>query len=391
MLTSKQYISQFDVERQLSRPPRSYDAPKEFYQPGLKALFYDSVPYQGKGTRCFAWLGLPEGASEKHPVPGIVLVHGGGGTALANWVTHWNSLGYAAISMDTCGAMPGWSAKPGWHPGWPRHRYSGAPGWGGFDKMDLPLKEQWPYQATAAVLRATAFLRSLPEVNADQIGIAGISWGGVLTLIASSIAPKGTFKFSIPVYASSGFTSYASTTVNLDAITQEQADNWTNTWDAAPALKGMETPTLFLTDAEDIAFALPSWQKTTELPAKRAAYRSLRIHYVHNHEASMCSKTEAAFAEAMLNGRKLPQWGAIKSDGKCFRSTLDMNGRRIVSCELCFTRAEGYWGDRNWNANPVRIKGKQVEADYPRYTTAAFFLVTDDYGCKWSSPVSINM
>ena len=103
----------------------------------------------------------------------------------------------------------------------------------------------------------------------------------------------------------------------------------------------------------------------------------------------MCSKTEAAFAEAMLNGRKLPQWGAIKSDGKCFRSTLDMNGRRIVSWELCFTRAEGYWGDRNWNANPVRIKGKQVEADYPRYTTAAFFLVTDDYGCKWSSPVSI--
>jgi len=390
--TSKQrYIAQFDIEQHLSQIPQVYEGPKEFIEPGLKAIFYDSVPYQGKNTRCFAWLGMPEGASKKHPVPGIVLVHGGGGTAFANWVKHWNGLGYAAISMDTCGGMPCWSATPGWHSSWPRHDFSGAPGWGGFDKIDLPLKEQWIYQATAAVLRATALLRSLPEVCGDQLGIAGISWGGVLTLIASSIVPENTYRFAIPVYASSHFADYATSTVPENSgITREQLDKWTSIWDAAPALKGMTTPMLFLTDAEDVAFVMPTWQKTTELPAKQAVYRSSRIAYTHDHETSMASKTEASFADAMLHGKKLPTWGAIALEDNVFKSTLKMNGRRIVSCELCFTRAEGFWADRTWRHIPAKVTGSHVEMQAFPYTTAAFFTVTDDYGCKWSSPVFVK-
>ena len=30
-------------------------------------------------------------------VPGMVLVHGGGGTAFASWVKRWNDRGYAAM------------------------------------------------------------------------------------------------------------------------------------------------------------------------------------------------------------------------------------------------------------------------------------------------------
>ena len=36
----------------------------------------------------------------------MVLVHGGGGTAFAEWVKAWTSRGYAAIAMDTCGQIP---------------------------------------------------------------------------------------------------------------------------------------------------------------------------------------------------------------------------------------------------------------------------------------------
>src|SRR5579864_1920085 len=51
---------------------------------GLRALYYDGLPYRGTATRVFAWYGAPAGRRGK--VPGVVLVHGGGGTAFRDWV-----------------------------------------------------------------------------------------------------------------------------------------------------------------------------------------------------------------------------------------------------------------------------------------------------------------
>src|SRR5690242_17988742 len=63
----------------------------------MRALFFDGLPYRGKATRVFAWYGTPEPKQGK--VPGIVLVHGGGGTAYREWVEKWNQHGFAAISI----------------------------------------------------------------------------------------------------------------------------------------------------------------------------------------------------------------------------------------------------------------------------------------------------
>ena len=64
----------------LRKTPATYPAPPELERPGLRALFYDGLTYKGKPTKVFAWLGVPP-----HPpgarVPGVVLIHGGGGTA----------------------------------------------------------------------------------------------------------------------------------------------------------------------------------------------------------------------------------------------------------------------------------------------------------------------
>ena len=71
----------------------------------LKAIYFEGLDYQGKPTKVFAWLGMPEdkaaNESDKVPakVPAMVLVHGGGGTAFKEWVEKWNARGYAAISI----------------------------------------------------------------------------------------------------------------------------------------------------------------------------------------------------------------------------------------------------------------------------------------------------
>ena len=89
----------------LQRPPQTHPAPGPRV-PGLRALFYEGLPFEGRRATVFAWYGKPRGASAEHKVPGIVLVHGGGGTAFETWVRLWNKRGYAAIAMDHNGGAP---------------------------------------------------------------------------------------------------------------------------------------------------------------------------------------------------------------------------------------------------------------------------------------------
>ena len=80
----------FDLQR-LSKPPvasPALDIPSE----GVRAIFFEGVPYRGKPTKVFAYYGLPSRDSQAQraeKVPGVVLIHGGGGTAFANWVKLW--------------------------------------------------------------------------------------------------------------------------------------------------------------------------------------------------------------------------------------------------------------------------------------------------------------
>src|ERR1700674_3901356 len=63
--------------RALSQPPKVYEAQTE--EPGVRALYFESVPWKGKPTRVFAYYGAPAGRN----LPALVLIHGGGGTAFA--------------------------------------------------------------------------------------------------------------------------------------------------------------------------------------------------------------------------------------------------------------------------------------------------------------------
>lgn len=53
----------------------------------------------------------------------------------------------------------------------------------GFDKVADPVQDQWTYHAVAAAVRGHSLLRSFPGVDANRIGVTGISWGGYLTAV----------------------------------------------------------------------------------------------------------------------------------------------------------------------------------------------------------------
>ncbi|MCB1088015.1 MAG: acylamino acid-releasing protein, partial [Verrucomicrobiae bacterium] len=65
----------------------------------IQSLTYTGQPFQGHDTEVFAFYASPatlgdvSGEPAKKAFPGVVLIHGGGGTAFSEWVHLWAKRG----------------------------------------------------------------------------------------------------------------------------------------------------------------------------------------------------------------------------------------------------------------------------------------------------------
>ena len=369
--------SPWDMEA-LYRAPRTYPA-TDFKADGVQAIFYEGPSWQGRPTRVFAWYGIPaHKAGEK--VPGLVLVHGGGGTAFAEWVRLWTQRGYAAIAMDTCGSVPG-----GEHGKRPRHEWSGPPGWGGFDQIDRPVQDQWPYQAVADVILAHSLLRSFPEVDANRIGITGISWGGYLTCIAAGIDPR--FRFAVPVYGC-GFLGEDSTWLpNFKQMGPEKTAGWLNLWDPSRYLPQARMPFLWVDGTNDFAYPLNSVQKSYRLPpGERTLCTRVRMPHGHGGPGEKPEEIHA-FANSLLkDGVPLASITGQGRDGDQVWVTYQ-SATPMARAELNYTADTGPWKDRVWQTLPAELDAvnQRVTARLPAMATVFYCNITDQRGLIVSS------
>jgi dienelactone hydrolase len=353
---------------ELQAPPQTYPAPG-FEEAGVEPLFFEGLPWRGEATRVFAWLGMPV-HKPGDKVPGIVLVHGGGGTAFVEWVRLWTSRGYAAIALDTCGCTAG--GEPNRRP---RHDRVGPPGWGGFDQVDEPVEDQWPYHAVAGVVLAHSLLRSRDEVDATKIGITGISWGGYLSCIAAGVDDR--FAFVAPVYGCGFLGDDSKWKAELDRM-GERGRKWLRFWDPAAYLPRARMPFLWVTGTNDLAYPLPSHQKSYRLTSGTRVL-SIRRNMPHAHGGPGENPKEIhAFADSIVKGGPpLSRVGIAESDGVTARVVFD-SSRPVVAAQLLYTRDDGAWTDRHWESAPARLEGKAAAAVLPPGTTAWYFNVTDD-------------
>ena len=175
-------------------PPRA-EYLGQYSVENIQTVMYGSAPYQGKPTRVFACLGFPD-CAEKEPVPAVVLVHGGGGTAFPQWVKQWTRRGYAALAIDTEGHIPVNTSTSALE--FICHNDSGPSRQGEFFDIDQPLEEQWGYHALHAISNGLSLLRADKRILPDKIGLCGISWGGMLTSLSLCLDPR--FAFALPIY-----------------------------------------------------------------------------------------------------------------------------------------------------------------------------------------------
>lgn len=209
IVDDRQYYTDIDevqFSKQLWSPPvyeraAQYDRPDQ----GVQAYFLQSVDYNGAPTHIFAFVGIPPAATKERPVPGVVLIHGGGGTAFPDWVKMWNEKGYAAIAIDTEGRIPTATASlsSGQDVSFESVKHHG-PNNTSYGDCAKPANEQYLYCAIAGTIAANSFLSSFEQVDSEKIGLTGISWGGVIATNAAAYDDR--FAFAAPVYGAVAMT-----------------------------------------------------------------------------------------------------------------------------------------------------------------------------------------
>ncbi len=348
-----------------AQAPKVHEA--EGFKPDgtVRAIFYDALPWQGKPTRVFAWIGLPARRTGK--VPGIVVVHGGGGTAFKEWVQKWNDQGFAAISIAVEGQTDVNENKAKGRPTWARHAFSGPARDGTFADTKLPLKEQWMYHALADTMLAHSLLRSLPEVDASKIGVMGISWGGVIT--STVIGLDERFAFGIPTYGC----GHLFDAENHWGRALHDNEGYIKTWDGMNYAERVKMPVLWLSWPQDAHFPLGCQaEHYRQTPGPRMV--SLITKMGHSHPAGWNPPDSYAFAKSVVEtGRP---WGnspsATTKDGYAiavFHST-----KPITKAVLVSTTDRGFTGARKWVETPAAAAsgggGTTASAPLPPGTTA---------------------
>lgn len=359
----------------LSQPPKVYDAQTQ--EPSVRALYFESVSWKGKPTRVFAYYGAPAG----NKLPAMVLLHGGGGTAFAEWVRLWNRRGYAAIAMDTCGSVPE-KAPQGqpWSPPKKRHEFGGPSGWGGFDQVDEPVTDQWTYHAVAAALLGHSLIRSFPEIDPKRIGVTGISWGGYLTDIVSGMDPR--FRFAAPVYGCGFLGEDSAWLKEFQKLGNERAKKWLSLWDPSVYLPRSRIPMLWVSGTNDFAYPLPSLQKSYRLP-KGARTLVIRVRMRHSHPDGAAPEEIPAFADAVLK-----KGTPLARITRTLPGVVEFKARRpIVKAELNYTKDDGRWQDRKWENIPARLdaKTRKATAPLPDGVKAWYINLFDEAGLVVSS------
>jgi dienelactone hydrolase len=355
------------------------ETPAEFGRTNglVREVRYAAEPYRGRPTRVFAYYGRPEGTG---PFPAMLLVHGGGGQAFAEWAELWAKRGYVALAMDLAGNGPG--GKPQTDGGPPQD--DGAKF---FAIENAPLEDTWPYQAVAAVLRGHACLMAQGEVDRDRIGITGISWGGYLTCIVAGIDDR--LKVAVPVYGCGflGDNSHWLEAGVFDKLTADARRRWLENFDPSQYLAGIGCPTMFVNGTNDFAYPLDSYQKSYHL-VKSPRTLCITVNMPHGHSQGWAPQEIGAFVDSVLkDGPPLARLSPIQTTDTAAAVSFEASVP-LSKAELHFTTDIARWQDRQWKTTAAHIdaaSGKiaaELPADRP---LVCFVTATDQRGLTVSS------
>lgn len=370
----------------------------------IQSLLYEGERIGGAVTEVFAFYASPHtlgkaGAHEK--VPGIVLIHGGGGTAFSDWVWMWANRGYAAIAMDLSGHRPpaprydenGEKIPDARHQRSERTRLEKA----GLDQTHREkfqsiggmVEDDWPHHAVCNVMRAHTLLRSFPEVDATRTAVTGISWGGYTTCLVASLDNR--FSAAVPVYGC-GFLHEGESVQkpSIDGL-GDRRQLWIEAYDPSRHLPKCEVPMFWVNGTHDKHYVLDSYAKSYRLPGSP---RTIRIEprMRHGHEAGWEPEEIRIFIDSLLRGgTPLPRLAPMHLDKDGLITVSYEAPDPVTRAELHFTRDTGLRSERNWETLPASVDSKQIRAKgLPADANTWIITVEDARGAMISTEIGFR-
>ena len=243
--------------------------------------------------KTFVFIGFPEKVNKK--TPAVILAHGAGGNAYVKWVQEWAKRGYIALSVDL-------NNKHFTNEGLEipqENKDAGTYRVGSFASVGKDAYKSWTYYAVAQLITAQSYLRELPFVDKEKIGLVGISWGGVVSLLALGVDKR--FAAGAIIY-SAGF-------ITEDLLGQEKKlyEDWEKKifydtyFDPKNYLQGVKIPILFNAGLNDAAFSPFSRQRTYNFLKGKVELAVIPDLY-HDNESNFENKNVFAFMDDQFFG-----------------------------------------------------------------------------------------
>lgn len=369
----------------------------------VHSLLYTGEIYQDKPTEVFAFYASPAtlGISKTGDTfPGVVLIHGGGGTAFADWAHLWARRGYAAIAMDLSGSRPPapvFDAKTGAPVGHQsdsklRTRLpNGGPNHGHpekFDSIGGTTSDDWPFHAVASVIRAHSLLRSFPEVQAENTAVTGISWGGYTTCLVASLDDR--FKAAVPVYGCGFlFEGESVQKPSIDHLGSRRPD-WIREYDPSSLLPHCKVPIFFVNGTNDVHYPLDSYMKTYDrVPGEK--HMRIQVNMAHGHPPGWAPQEIGLFIDSKCRkGLSLAEPAVPKIEGDKVKVSF-ISALPLKEARLHYTVDGGIRSKRTWQGEPAVIAGTEITAPQPPSTANTWFLtLTDERGAMVSTTVQFS-
>lgn len=369
---------------------------------GIKAITYDGATINGAKTKIFAYIGYPQNASASSKVPAVVLIHGGGGYAYAEWVRIWNNKGYAAIAIDTTGCFPSSIGKGiagresdsasywqfGLYGDFAQSGYVNAPANDGMNSSGNAIDTQWMYHAVVQSILAHNILINDVRVDNSKIGITGISWGGVINSIA--IGYDTRYAFAIPVYGA-GYLDQG-----LSYMKNYFGQIATKTlWSAADQFSKITFPVLWLGWTNDPNFSIQSNSLSYEATKDEGSILSMQMNIDHSHANGWNPTENYRFADSIVkDGQPLTMCATEPDESRNISFTINKpTDATSVSAKAYYLTTKmtyslngllttpGYYlptMDQTWSSVDCTVNGNTIIGTLPTNAHSYYVKITTE-------------